>query len=67
MTKSEQAFSHVLTHIEASNPCSFASVIQWAKHQGQMAGFVQNINKMKAQGLIYMSESDDGELIIDLA
>lgn len=66
MTKQAEAFENILTHIEACNPCSFQSVLNWAREQGQMSGFVQNINKMKADGLIYVSD-EDGELIIDLA
>ena len=55
----------ILDHIQAQNPCTYTSVLQWARYQGVASGFTQNINALKHEGLITLND-DDGALVIDL-
>lgn len=59
--------AHLLTHIEASSPCTMSSVYQRARAQGVAGGFIRNMNDLKNAGVIILSDNDEGQLIIDLA
>lgn len=57
----------ILTHIEASTPCSLYSVACWAHDQLDInaASFMYNIDTLVSEGKITVS-SDDIGLIVDL-
>lgn len=57
----------ILTHIEASAPCSLFSVAVWVNEQLGMTptGFVLAIDNLVSSGAIEVS-SDDSGLIVDL-
>lgn len=58
---------HLLAHVQACSPCTYKSILSWARGQGLMAGFTQNINALKHEGKIFMNENDESELIVELA
>lgn len=63
MTRHEECKQHVYNHISACSPCTFSSVLSWARSQGVAAGFVQNFNELKHEGkvCVYEEDFDDGK------
>ena len=57
----------ILTHIEASAPCSMFSVAVWVNEQLDMSipGFVLALDTLVSSGVIELS-SDDSGIVIDL-
>lgn len=57
----------ILTHIEASAPCSMFSVAVWVNEQLNMSttGFVLALDTLVSSGAIELS-SDDSGIVIDL-
>lgn len=57
----------ILTHIEASAPCSLFSVALWADEQMSLslAGFLVAIDALVASGTIAVTADDNG-LVVDL-
>ena len=57
----------ILTHIEASAPCSLFSVAVWVNEQLNMSttGFVLALDTLVSSGAIELS-SDDAGIVIDL-
>lgn len=58
---------HVLDHVAACSPCTYASALQWARAQGVDCGFTQNVNELKAEGKVFVSEDDEQNLILEIA
>jgi hypothetical protein len=58
---------HILTHIEASAPCSLFSVAAWVETQLTMSrtGFIAALDTLVTSGAIELS-SDDSGIVIDL-
>ena len=58
---------HILTHIEASAPCSLFSVAVWVGEQLNVStvGFISVIDTLVASGVIEVTKDDSG-LVIDL-
>lgn len=62
-----QHLDDILTHIEASAPCSLFSVSVWVNEQLNMTstGFVLALDNLVSSGTIKISADDSG-LIVDL-
>lgn len=60
----------IRTHIEASNPCTLKSVMQWAAYQGYGGSrAIEAIGTLTQQGIISVEledYTDHSELVIDL-
>jgi len=58
---------HILTHIEASAPCTLFGVAAWADAQLTVtaAGFVAAVDALTSSNKISISQTEDG-LIVDL-
>jgi len=57
----------ILSHVQASAPCTYTSVKAWAECQGYDAAFTENMIALLDAGLIqYSHDEETNKLIVDL-
>ena len=67
ITKTQQDYIDTIrTHVEASNPCTWSSVVRWCAHQGYGGTrMIKALQELKESGII-STENEDGSTVIIL-